>query len=142
MGGEELCFLHLLESCALPTFLKNSAFFFFNFQGPCVTLLRLCKAPPPTSMTPSDKPGVHPFHQSVCWQIECLVCADWCHRRCLHLCALGSAAGWHPFQHVTETMIDMALRARVPTTARRGGNFLSDFIILGKKKTQNIIVKL
>lgn len=46
----------------------------FPFWGPGVTLLWLRKTslpPPPTSMTPSDKLGVHPFHWLVCWQIEC-----------------------------------------------------------------------
>lgn len=46
----------------------------FPILEPRVTLLWLRKTslpPPPTSMTPSDKLGVHPFQWLVCWQIEC-----------------------------------------------------------------------
>lgn len=106
---------------------------FFTFRGPASPSVAVqsiptyVRDPPPVSQ------------EFILFTISLLadwmpVCADLCHRRCLYMCALGSADGWHTFQHATETMIDTALHAQVPTTALRGGNFLSDFIILKKKK--------
>lgn len=75
VGGRQESFLHLLESCALPTsYIENCDFFSGAPVSPCCgctkqpCLLHLHPWPP------SDKLRVHPFHWLVCCQIECHVC--------------------------------------------------------------------